>query len=179
MLSSLLKSFREKKPETEIATPDISRVLPNFRKTEETPEVQAPEAEPDRIEILDTAEAEDVEDEIDIDAWIARDVASLQTAFAAYIERPGREDVHRQLFLAAHNLRGAAGPYGRPAIARIAGSLCQLLEGVAADEPVVAIVKLHVDAVRAAAALPEGAAQEDLASAVCIALEDQVRARLA
>lgn len=194
MLNALLKSFREKKIETEIPTPDLSRVLPHLRKTRETPVAKAPEPTPEPApapEIEEDADLFDPEEEdappsaqtppedFDVRGWIERDVAALQSAFTTYVQRPGRQEFHRQLFLAAHNLRGAAIPYGRPTIERIAGSLCQLLEGTDAQAPIVAIVKLHVDAIRAAANLPEGSAQKELADTVCIALEDQVRARLA
>ncbi len=194
MLNALLKSFREKKIETEIPTPDLSRVLPHLRKTSETPVAKAPQPIPEPAPAPDVEEDADLFDpeeedtppsahtppaDFDVSAWIERDVTALQAAFKTYVERPGKQEFHRQLFLAAHNLRGAAAPYGRPAIERIAGSLCQLLEGTDAKAPIVAIVKLHVDAIRAAASLPEGSAQEELANTVCIALEDQVRARLA
>ena len=195
MLNALLKSFREKKIETEIPTPDLSRVLPHLRKTSETPEAKAPEPAPEPAPAPEMEEDADLFDpeedmpaapsadtppaEFDVRGWIERDVAALQSAFTTYVQRPGRQELHRQLFLAAHNLRGAAVPYGRPTIERIAGSLCQLLDGTDAQAPIVAIVKLHVDAIRAAANLPEGSAQEELANTVCIALEDQVRARLA
>ncbi|MCI4644734.1 MAG: Hpt domain-containing protein [Hyphomonadaceae bacterium] len=189
MISSLFKSFREKKIEAEVITPDISRVFPHLRKAEisgtqaqTTPaseDAQVPSRPAPRDLDQETPEIGDSLDEnIDTAAWIARDVATLHQAFEAYTARPGRDDVHRQLFISAHNLRGAAEPFGRPTIARIAGSLCQLLDATTAGEPIVAIVKLHVDAIRAAANLPEGPAQEELANAVCIALEDQVRTRL-
>lgn len=196
MLNALLKSFREKKTEAEIPTPDLSRVLPHLRKSSEAPAAKGPLPMPEPApapapEIEEDADLFDPEEEsaapssdtppaeFDVSTWIERDVSALQSAFKTYVERPGRPELHRQLFLAAHNLRGAAAPYGRPTIERIAGSLCQLLEGTDAQAPIVAIVKLHVDAIRAAATLPEGSAQEELANTVCIALEDQVRARLA
>ena len=188
MLSSLFKSFREKKSEAEIPTPDLSRVLPHLRKSEHarvetvSPE-PGPAPQPDIDEDLFDAEVdapavEEPEEAFDATAWIERDVNALNAAFQAYSERPNHQETHRQLFLAAHNLRGAATPYGRPTMERIAGSLCELLEKVDSQEPIIAIVKLHVDAVRASSSLPEGSAQEELSKAVCIALEDQVKARL-
>ena len=111
-------------------------------------------------------------------AWLAADLEALKSAAANVRAMPGNREAGRKLFLAAHNLRGAALPYGYPVIERIAANLCTLLarEGTAECEG--ALIHLHVEACRAAARTQGGTAAQSLADAVCTALEDQVAAKL-
>ncbi|MEL6955833.1 MAG: hypothetical protein AAFO88_04255 [Pseudomonadota bacterium] len=112
-------------------------------------------------------------------AWLERDVVAVKEAFDTYTQRVASPDARRAVFIASHNLRGTATPFGNPVLERLAGSLCTLLEKTSADEPVVALANLHVEAMRAALVAGPGAASDELAQSVCVALEDQVKSKTA
>lgn len=79
--------------------------------------------------------------------WIAKDIAHLNEAFAAFVKEPG---VHNAgiLFRAAHDLKGQATTFEFPLIARVAGSLSKLMDGLHARESApLALVEAHVDAI--------------------------------
>lgn len=173
-----------------VPTPDISRVFPDKRAGNETipdedvarddaasaPLPGAAADTPDEPAEADAAStAVDAEPEIDPEAWLAGDVATLETAFEQFSQAPNKADLVNALYRAAHNLRGTAEPCGAPVVARLSGSLSALLVGRKTLEGDIALVNLHVKAIRAAQAA--GDAADPLADAVCVALEDQVHAR--
>ncbi len=162
----------------EVPTPDLSRVL----KPQSQPHTQAKPSETQVSPRPDTpapAPEEPVaEKEMDPKAWLERDVATLSEAFDTFAQRVSSADARRQFFIASHNLRGTATPLGNPVLERLAASLCKLLEETDDRAPVTALANLHVGAMRAALVAGSGSASDDLAQAVCVALEDQVAASL-
>lgn len=81
--------------------------------------------------------------------WIAEDIDMLVTTCARYLETHDTEALGR-LFRASHDLRGQAGTFEYPLIARIAGSLCQSIESLERDNATLQLlVEAHVGAIRA------------------------------
>ena len=78
--------------------------------------------------------------------WIDADVAKLGEARDAF-EKDANGDTRGALYRAAHDLRGQALTFEFPLVARVAETLCGLLEGT--DGPVpLALLDAHVDAIR-------------------------------
>lgn len=78
--------------------------------------------------------------------WIKEDVDRLCDARKAFVGAPD-DTTQAALHRAAHDLRGQALTFGYPLAARIAVSLCKLLEAVEADARV-PLAEAHVDAIR-------------------------------
>jgi hypothetical protein len=162
----------------DVPTPDLSRVLKPQPKAHTQPKPAEPHAS-HRPDTPAPAPGEPVaEKELDPIAWLERDVATLSEAFDTFAHRVSSADARRQLFIASHNLRGTATPLGNPVLERLAASLCKLLEETNDRAPVIALANLHVGAMRAALVAGSGSASDELAQAVCVALEDQVAASL-
>ena len=167
LLSSLKKKFGASSEEQAVPAPDLSRVLkPSLPKASR---VAASETPPSSLEPEQSSE------EIQ-ESWLSADVSALRDALAAFRQEPNRPATRRTLFLCAHNLRGAAEPLGNPDVARLATSLCRLIESCGSAESDLNLANLHVRAIGAAAAGEDGS---DASSAVCVALEDSVRNRRA
>ena len=98
----------------------------------------------------------------------------LPLAFLAKHD-PENEDSGTAFRNALHNLHGASGAYGGGALTRLTGSLHELVSGVEDLHQESALINLHVQACRATS-FGEGA--DDVADAVCDALEYQVGIRL-
>jgi len=80
--------------------------------------------------------------------WIAKDITNLYDTFAAF-KADGNAANAGRLFRAAHDLKGQAATFEFPLIARVAGSLSKLMDGLQSREsapPV--LVEAHVDAIR-------------------------------
>lgn len=84
----------------------------------------------------------------DFDEWFTSDVERLtacRDAFAANRDTKTRDD----LFRAGHDIRGQAATFEFPMVARVAASLCKLIEGLpAADKIPLLMVDAHVTAIR-------------------------------
>ena len=81
--------------------------------------------------------------------------------------------------MASHNIHGVAGSYGYPAISRLCGSLCTLLNDTHPGENS-ALINLHIEACRAAfVGVGSGDSAASVADAVCDALEQSVAAKTA
>ena len=78
--------------------------------------------------------------------WISADTARLSAARDAYSAERG-EETHNSLFRASHDFRSQALTFGYPLAARVAESLCKLLDGGGSAVPVT-LVDAHVDAIR-------------------------------
>ena len=78
--------------------------------------------------------------------WINADVAKLGAARDAFA-KTCNEDSRGDLYRAAHDLRGQALTFEYPLVARMAKSLCILLDGAGGAAPI-ALIDAHVDAVR-------------------------------
>jgi chemotaxis protein histidine kinase CheA len=78
--------------------------------------------------------------------WIEADVARLmdcRNAFAAKKNADARGDLYR----AAHDLKGQALTFEYPLVARVASSLCKLLDAPQTNAPL-ALIDAHVDGIR-------------------------------
>jgi len=105
--------------------------------------------------------------------WIASDVANLVEArdrFAALRD----DDSRGALFRASHDLKGGAQTYEFPLIARIAASLCKLIDSIAAaDDIPLPLVDGHVDGIRAL----HRDAVRDAQNRVALTLAEELEAR--
>lgn len=127
--------------------------------------------------------AEDAESTIpeqsgDVEAWKKNDLDLLQSSWQKCCAEPQDEAAATEFRQALHNLHGASGAYGGGALTRLSGSLHLLVSGVDHLQDDAALINLHVQACRASA-LTDGAAADEVADAVCDALEQQVNSRIA
>ena len=76
--------------------------------------------------------------------WINDDIAKLVAARDAFKARQ-TEETHGALYRASHDLRGQALTFEHPFVARVASSLCRLLDGHTAP---MALVDAHVETAR-------------------------------
>ena len=173
----------------QIATPDISRVI----KMPPAPPVaaadvpapaaaEAPQHEPeaaDPDDLADRAEAAVDAMASQFDAWMEADLDRLSDAWQQAKQPGATPDAYRTVFMCAHNIRGASGSYGYPAISRLCGSLCTLLGETHPGENA-ALINLHIEACRAAfIGAGKGDTSQSMADAVCDALEQSVAAKAA
>ena len=162
MVKSLFNMFKKPKAGSELLTElDISRVVGAADDMPEQPVSSEAELEPTEA----------------VETWKQNDLDLLQTTWQACCDTPEDEDSIAEFRSALHNLHGASGAYGGGALTRLSGSLQELVSGVGDLQTNAALVNLHVQACRAAA-FGDGSAADDVADAVCQALEDQVRGRL-
>ena len=126
---------------------------------------------------LPTAETTEIETEdgIDLDAWLERDLKAVADAWAEVSSDVTSTKAANALRKAVHYFHGASGAYGGGALTRLTGSLHQLVSGVEDLHVEAALINLHVQACRATCF---GDSAEDVADAVCEALEYQVGMRL-
>jgi chemotaxis protein histidine kinase CheA len=83
----------------------------------------------------------------DFQNWIGDDVEKLATARDAFAK--DRSELAREtLFRCSHDLKGQGQTFGFPFVARVASSLCRLLEGVVLKDIPVSLLDAHVDAIR-------------------------------
>ena len=167
MLSSLVSRITGKsgRKKDETPTPDLSRVL-------------GPSARPGATEApAAVGTVRDIET-IDVDLWLRADLERLDKAWQALQASPNDSVAREQFLRAVHDLYGASGAYGGGALTRLSGSLHKLVTrggDIASDA---ALINLHVQACRAAG-LGQGKSGDDVADAVCDALEAQVEQSLA
>jgi len=83
----------------------------------------------------------------DFQNWIGDDVEKLAATRDAFAQKP---DVTARdaLFRGSHDLKGQGQTFGFPFVARVAASLCHLLEGVEIAAIPIALLDAHVDAIR-------------------------------
>lgn len=168
MVKTLLNLFKKPKAGAELLTElDISRVVGGEPTQSSQPEQPAPseEAEPS----ADPLEA--------VETWKRNDLDLLQTTWQACCESPDDEGSADAFRSALHNLHGASGAYGGGALTRLSGSLQDLLANVDDLQADAALINLHVQACRATM-IGNGDAADNVADAVCQALEEQVRDRM-
>lgn len=159
MVKSLFKLLRKPKSGKEVLTElDVSRV------------VATDEVEPASDESSDAPTT-------DIQEWKQNDLDLLQMTWQSCCDQPHCEDSSSAFRSALHNLHGASGAYGGGALTRLSGSLHVLVSGVDDLEADAALINLHVQACRAVGLTDSGAAEE-VANAVCDALEKQVNVRI-
>lgn len=78
--------------------------------------------------------------------WIEADVAKLSECRNAYSAAPNAE-TRGDLYRAAHDLKGQALTFEYPLVARVASSLCRMLDDPEEKLPV-ALIEAHVSAIR-------------------------------
>ncbi len=161
MVKSLFKLFKKSGSSTELLTElDISRVTgqaPVAEAAESTVEVSPPE--------------------IDVENWKQSDLDLLQITWEGCCQDPSSEEANTAFRTALHNLHGASGAYGGGALTRLSGSLHMLVSGVEDLQSEAALINLHVQACRATG-IADTSASDEVADAVCDALEQQVTARI-
>lgn len=162
MLKKLFKFAKSPKPGKDMLTElDIGRVVGKGAQEE----VSMPDS--DNVP----------EHATDIEAWKQNDLDLLQKSWQKCCDEPANEGAVTEFRHALHNLHGASGAYGGGALTRLSGSLHLLVSGVDDLQEDAALINLHVQACRATA-MTDGAAADDVADAVCDALEKQVNARI-
>jgi HPt (histidine-containing phosphotransfer) domain-containing protein len=102
--------------------------------------------------------------------WIGAQSARLAAAHRDYRETPGDEERLKELYRAAHDLRGGAPSFGYPLAGRIAHSLSRLLGRV--ERPSAILVEQHVKALQAV--IREGARAEDDPIGAALAAELEI-----
>lgn len=191
MATSFLKRVFSRTPkkqnEPETPTVDISRVIPEYAGSPQTTPVEANVSETEASSATPPA-ATDVPEEkaeaaVDAlsaqhDEWAQADLNALQDAWTTAQENLETMSGLHEVRLAAHNLKGMATNYGHPAMARLATSLCALLEAETGPETA-GLINLHVEACRAAYHESRtGDGSDAIAQSVCAALETQVKRTL-
>ena len=158
MVKSFLNLLKKPKSGSELLTElDISRVVGGS-----TPAPARP--------VL----TEETQSSVDLDVWKQNDLDLLQSTWQASCDQPDDEAAADEFRTALHNLHGASGAYGGGALTRLTGSLHELVSGIEDLQSEAALINLHVQACRATA---HGDA-DDMADAVCDALEGRVEYRL-
>lgn len=157
MIKSLFKFAKKPKKGKDLLTElDITRVV--------DPAPEAPEAtEEDALS--------------EVEAWKQNDLDLLQSTWQDCCADPLNEVAATAFRQALHNLHGASGAYGGGALTRLSGSLHLLVSDLDDFVEDAALINLHVQACRATS-MTDGAAVDDVADAVCDALERQVNARI-
>lgn len=115
--------------------------------------------------------------EIDVENWKQSDLDLLQLTWEGCCQDPNSEDANTAFRTALHNLHGASGAYGGGALTRLSGSLHMLVSGVEDLQAEAALINLHVQACRATG-IADTDASDEIADAVCDALEKQVTTRI-
>lgn len=117
---------------------------------------------------------------VQFDEWILEELARLNEAWAAYEAAPGTPASRNELHRRAHDLKGLAPTYGYPLVGRVCASLCKLTgdEHGEINAPQ-ALLKAHVDAVKAAVTGKIKGADHPVGLALATELEAQTRALIA
>ena len=104
--------------------------------------------------------------------WMNADIEKLsesRDAYAAYAD----EDSKGQLFRASHDLKGQALTFEHPVVARMAASLCKLLEGTPGTP--LLLIDAHVNAIKILVRQNVRDVSDPTTNAVAAELEAQVR----
>jgi chemotaxis protein histidine kinase CheA len=78
--------------------------------------------------------------------WIGDDVEKLTAARDRFAKSPD-ETARDDLFRSSHDLKGQGQTFGFPFVARVARSLCRMLEGLTVKAVPLGLVDAHVDAI--------------------------------
>ncbi|WP_342361671.1 Hpt domain-containing protein [Terrarubrum flagellatum] len=104
--------------------------------------------DPTDDQVVEQAETELAEVADEFGEWMATEITRLADARAKY-RVYGAKETYRELFQAAHTIRGDAGVFGFPLAGRVADSLAKLLDGCPPEILPELLVDQHVDAIRA------------------------------
>lgn len=117
---------------------------------------------------------------VQFDEWILEELARLNDAWATYEGAPGTAASRNELHRRAHDLKGLAPTYGYPLVGRVCASLCKLTGDEHGEiHAPQALLKAHVDAVRAAVSGKIKGADHPVGLALVTELEAQTRALIA
>lgn len=104
--------------------------------------------------------------------WMNADVERLAVSRNAYAA-DANEQTKGNLYRASHDLKGQARTFEFPFAARIASSLCKMLDATATNAPL-KLVDAHVDAIRIVVARNMKDANDPISLALAGELEQQV-----
>jgi hypothetical protein len=105
--------------------------------------------------------------------WMEADIAALMQSRDAYAKNAHPESKDR-LFRASHDLKGQALTFEHPVVARMAASLCKLLDGTP-DTPLL-LIDAHVNAIKILVRQNVRDVADPTTNALAGELEAQVRA---
>lgn len=162
MVMSLISRLtgKSKAKSDSVVTPDLSRVS------------QAAAGEKAERPKRAVAGAETV----DVSVWMNADLERLSETWEALTANPENGEAEAEFNRAIHNLHGASGAYGGGALTRLSGSLQRLVTESVEGADNTALINMHVQACRAAAL---DSSSDEIANAVCDALENQVERSVA
>ena len=100
-------------------------------------------------ELLEQAERELNEIAVEFSDWMINETEKLADMRSRYRVYGATPETIRDLFQAAHTVRGDAGVFGYPLAGRVADSLAKLLDGCPREALPDALIHQHVDAIRA------------------------------
>ena len=185
MLNTVVEKLRKLIPEKSVQPPpqipDISRVIqlnrpgPSNQTATEVSSGLSPEINTEQIGERAEAAVADLSDQFS--AWMLADLAKLEGAWSIVQSDTENEDSWKQLFTCAHNIRGVAGSYGYPAVSRLCGSLCALLDSATGRQNP-ALINLHVRSCRSACDVIGHYGNAPTSEHECEALEEHVRVNI-
>lgn len=79
--------------------------------------------------------------------WVGEDVAHLVSARDGFVSQPDGQS-RAALMRASHDIKGQGLTFGFPFVARVAASLCTMLDAVAMRDIPLPLLDAHVDAIR-------------------------------
>jgi chemotaxis protein histidine kinase CheA len=116
---------------------------------------------------------------VEFAAWMKNEVTVLDTARKIINETGLDETSKAALFRAAHDIKGEGSTFGYPLAARIAASLCRLIDETnAAVSLPLTLVDRHVDAIRAIVRQDVRGEDDQIASLLAERLEQVTEASL-
>lgn len=102
------------------------------------------------MEAIERAEAALAELSTEFDDWMEKEVERLTRARDAVAAQGIDAGTRANVYTASHDIKGEGATFGYPLAARVAESLCHLLDGITEDDRVPAdLVIQHADAIRA------------------------------
>lgn len=134
--------------------------------------IAARRGDPTPEQVLGRADKELEEASVDFHDWMIEETANLANARAYYRTHGPTPDALRNLFQAAHTIRGDAGVFGYPLAGNVADSLSKLLDGAQPDKLPAVLIDQHVDAIRAIVREDARGADNRNARALALALID-------
>ncbi|MBX9826658.1 MAG: Hpt domain-containing protein [Xanthobacteraceae bacterium] len=140
-----MSSGQPEKPKV-VAFRDHEVITPDTRKLRRTLRKAAP-GDPDPVEAAEQA-LERLS--ADFANWMRDECGRLDAARRKVNNDQLSQETSQELFLAAHDIKGAGKTFGFPEVARAADSLCRLLELTPDLKRIpMSIIDQHVDAIRA------------------------------
>lgn len=128
---------------------------------------------------IERAEAALAELSVEFDDWMAKETDRLTAARDAIAAEGLNEATRAQLYSAAHDIKGEGATFGYPLAARIADTLCGLMDGIA-DETALPLdlMMQHVEAIRAIVRENAKGADHPLALAMAEQLDEAAGQKL-